>query len=124
VENVEFRALLEAPDHSYPVQSRTPISEEIDKVLVDMKNNIQEYICKAQRVSLCTNVSMREGSCVDITDPLTNNSKTLLTSSVGSKLQAIVLDPTIRYEELVLKYNAYVVQSLNNSKVDVLDRLW
>ena len=61
---------------------------------------------------------------IDVLDPLTNNSKTLFTSSVGSKLQAIVLDPTIRYEELVLKYNAYVLQSLNNSKVDVLDRLW
>ena len=33
---------------------------------------------------------------INAMDPLTNNSKTLLTSSEGSELQAIVLDPTTR----------------------------
>ena len=61
VENVEFRALLETLDPRYPVPSTTLIGKEIDKVLVDMKNKIQDYLCKAQRVSLCTDVWTKKG---------------------------------------------------------------
>ena len=61
VENAEFKALLEALDPRYPVPSRTLISKEIDKVFVDMKNKIGEYFCKAQKVSLCTDVWTKKG---------------------------------------------------------------
>lgn len=61
VENVEFRVLLETLDPRYPVPSRTLIGKEIDKVIVDMKTKIQEYLCKAQRVSLCTDEWTKKG---------------------------------------------------------------
>ena len=61
VESSEFRSLLEALDPRYPVPGRTHIGKEIDKVLVDMRSKIQEYLSKAQKVSLCADVWTKKG---------------------------------------------------------------
>ena len=61
VESSEFRSLLEALDPRYPVPGRTRIEKEIDKVLVDMRSKIQEYLSKVQKVSLCADVWTKKG---------------------------------------------------------------
>jgi len=61
VENMEFRSLLEAMDPRYPVPGRTLIGKEIDKVLLDMKTNIQAFISKAPKVSLCADIWTKKG---------------------------------------------------------------
>ena len=53
---------------------------------------------------------------INVMDPLTNKGKTLLTSSEGSRLRAIVLDPTTRYEELVLKLTHKYYRVLTNQR--------
>ena len=61
VENVEFRSLLEAIDPCYPVPGRTLIGKEIEKVLLDMNTNIQTFISKAQKISLCADIWIKKG---------------------------------------------------------------
>ena len=61
VENVEFRSLLEAMDPRYPVPGRTLIGKEIDKVLLEMKSNVQGFISQAQKISLCADIWTKKG---------------------------------------------------------------
>ena len=53
VENEEFRSLILTLDPQYQVPSRTLISVEIDRVLLDLKEKIQLYLMDAQKVSRC-----------------------------------------------------------------------
>ena len=61
VENMEFRSLVETLDPRYPMPSRTLISKEIDKVLFDVKANIQIFLSEAQKVSLCSDIWTKKG---------------------------------------------------------------
>jgi len=61
---MEFRSLLAAMDLCYPIPpGRTLNGREIDKVLLNMKTNIQAFISKAPKVSLCVDNYMdKEGN--------------------------------------------------------------
>ena len=61
VENEEFRSLILTLDPRYQVPSRSLISVEIDRVLLDLKEKIQSYLMDAQKVSICADVWTKKG---------------------------------------------------------------
>ena len=61
VENPEFRELLQELDPRYPPPSRAAMSQEIHKVLIELKANIGSYIAQAQKLGICADIWTKKG---------------------------------------------------------------
>ena len=61
VENLEFRDLLHTMDSRYQMPSRSAISKEIDKVLIELKAKIGSYLEEANKVSICADIWSKRG---------------------------------------------------------------
>ena len=56
VEHNRFKRFVQALNRCYKAPSRTKVSSEINKFLVDMKMAISSYISKTQSINLCTDI--------------------------------------------------------------------
>lgn len=60
VDNTEFRSLLESLDPRYPVPGRSVMGKELDKLIVELKVNMQQYISTANKI-LCADIWSKKG---------------------------------------------------------------
>lgn len=61
VDNAEFRSLLRTLDPRYPVPGRKLMGKKLDKLILEMKGNIQQFMSTAQRFSLCADIWSKKG---------------------------------------------------------------
>ena len=61
VEHYRFKCFVQALNQRYKVPSRTKVSSEINRVIVDMKMAISSYISKARSINLCTDIWTKKG---------------------------------------------------------------
>ena len=62
VENSELRSLIGVLDPRYEVPGRTLMGKCLDKLMLELKANIQQYLSTAQRISLCADIWSKKGS--------------------------------------------------------------
>ena len=61
VDTPEFRELLLELDPRYLAPGRAAVSQEVNKVLLDLKANIGTYIAQAQKISICADIWTKKG---------------------------------------------------------------
>lgn len=61
VENPEFKELVHVLDSRYQVPTRATIEKELNKVLIEMKGNIQSYMDQARLVNVCADIWTKRG---------------------------------------------------------------
>ena len=61
VENEAFKSFVKSLDSRYPVPGRALISNELDKVVITLKQNMQALMSQARKVALCADIWSKRG---------------------------------------------------------------